>query len=1315
VAAWHTLVTRDSTQVFPLAGAQPFVVVQLTTPTLTTTPNPTTVTLSTSSVTLKDSATLSGGSSPTGTITFTLFYNGGPTPVDTETVTVSGNATYTTPTGFTLPTTGTVTGTYQWDASYSGDANNNPVSDDNDPTEKVAVSAASPTISTTQQPGTATVGTSIADKATVSGYNPTGTVTFNLYNNPNGTGTPLFTDANEPLVSGAATSKGFTTTATGTDYWVATYNGDSNNNPVTSGTGLEPVTITAATPAITTTQQPATATVGTSIADKATVTGGFNPTGTVTFNLYNNPNGTGTPLFTDANEPLVSGAATSKGFTTTAIGTDYWVATYNGDSNNNPVTSGTGLEPVTITMATPTISTTPSPATVTLGATAPPILTDSAVLSSGFQPTGTITFTLFYNGGTTPVDTETVTVNGNGSYTTPTGFKLPATGAVTGTYQWNTSYSGDTNNNSVTNNNAVNERVTVSAANPTISTTPSPITLTLGPGPEPPLTDTATLAGGFRPTGTITFTLFYNGGSTPVDTETVTVNGNGSYTTPTGFTLPTIGKVTGTYQWDATYSGDPNNNTASDTNALNELVTVSAARTTLTTTPSPTVVTLGSGPSPLLTDTADLEGGFRPNGTLTFTLFYNGSPTPVDTETVAVNGNGTYTTPTGFTLPTTGAVTGTYQWIASYSDKFGNNGPVTDANDPNERVTVVAASPTISTTPNPTTVMLGGTLQDVASLSGGYNPTGSITFNLYAPGVDPTVGPVAYTETVAVSGNGTYHTTTGFVSNATGTWHWVASYNGDPNNNSVASAPLVEPVTIAQQADLALSKTVNNPTPNVGDTVTFTVTLTNKGPDTATTVSVNDALPSGLTLVSATPSQGSYASGVWTVGTVGTSAAPTLTLAAKVVSPSAETNTAAISHSDQFDPNTANNSANATVTPQQADLALAKTVNDPTPNVGETVTFTVTLTNNGPNAATNVSVADALPSGLTLVSATPSQGTYAGGVWTVGTVAALAAPTLTLAALVVSPSAETNTATISHADQFDPDPGNNSATATVTPQQADLAVGKQVSNPTPNVGQTITYTVTVANNGPNTATNVALQDVLPAGVSYQSSSATEGSYNPATSTWTVGSVAVGATQTLTITVLVVSPNPASNTASISHSDQFDPDTANNSDTASINPQQADLELTKTVNNPTPNVGDTVTFIVTLTNNGPATATGVQVTDQLPAGLTFVSATPSQGSYVSSTGLWTVGTVAMAAMPTLQIQATVASPGAETNTATITAADQFDPNPGNNTASTTVTPQQADLAVTKMVNDPTPNVGETVTFTVALSNLGPQRGHERERR
>src|SRR5262249_53245945 len=153
-------------------------------------------------------------------------------------------------------------------------------------------------------------------------------------------------------------------------------------------------------------------------------------------------------------------------------------------------------------------------------------------------------------------------------------------------------------------------------------------------------------------------------------------------------------------------------------------------------------------------------------------------------------------------------------------------------------------------------------------------------------------------------------------------------------------------------------------------------------------------------------------------------------------------------------------------------LALAKTVSDPTPNVGDTVTFTVTLTDNGPSAATNVAVQDLLPAGLTLVSATPRQGTHDSTtpVWAVGTVTTTTPQTLTLRATVASPAGQTNTAAISHADQFDPDPGNDTASATATPQQADLQVTKAVSDGTPNVGDTVTFTVSLSNQGPDAAT-----------------------------------------------------------------------------------------------------------------------------------------------------------------------------------------------------------------------------------------------------
>jgi hypothetical protein len=195
------------------------------------------------------SATLSGAASGAGgTITFKVFGPQSSPPIDcvggttVGNAAVSGSGTYHPSAGFT-PTSA---GKYWWYASYSGDTDNGASNSECDGMATMTSTSVvnAPSITTSQQPASATVGGSIADKATVSGGDsPTGTVTFNLYNNSNGTGTPLFTDANEPLAGGAATSKGYTTTATGTDHWVATYNGDSNNNSVTSGTADEPVTV----------------------------------------------------------------------------------------------------------------------------------------------------------------------------------------------------------------------------------------------------------------------------------------------------------------------------------------------------------------------------------------------------------------------------------------------------------------------------------------------------------------------------------------------------------------------------------------------------------------------------------------------------------------------------------------------------------------------------------------------------------------------------------------------------------------------------------------------------------------------------------------------------------------------------------------------------------------------------------------------------------------------------------------------------------------------------------------------------------------
>ena len=606
-------------------------------------------------------------------------------------------------------------------------------------------------------PASATVGSSIADKATVSGgFNPTGTVTFNLYNNPNGTGPPLFTDT-VPLSGGMATSTGYTATATGTDYWVATYNGNINNGKVSSGTAAEPVTITPASPSINTTQMPASATVGSSIADKATVSGGFNPTGTVTFNLYNNSTASGTPLFTDANVPLSSGMATSTGYTATATGTDYWVATYNGDSNNKSVSSGTAAEPVTITPASPTINTSQQPASATVGSS----IADKATVSGGFNPTGTVTFNLYNNSTAsgTPLFTDTETLSGG--MATSKGY----TATATGTDYWVATYNGDSNNKSVSSGTAA-EPVTITSAGPSINTTQMPASATVGSS----IADKATVSGGFNPTGTVTFNLYNNStaSGTPLFTDTETLSGG--MATSKGYTAT----ATGTDYWVATYNGDSNNKSVSSGTAA-EPVTITSASPSINTTQMPASATVGSS----IADKATVSGGFNPTGTVTFNLYNNstatGTPLFTDTETLS----GGMATSKGYTA----TATGTDYWVATYNGDSNNKS--VSSGTAAEPVTITPASPSINTTQMPASATVGSSIADKATVSGGFNPTGTVTFNLYNNSTAS--GTPLFTDTETLSGG--MATSKGYTATATGTDYWVATYNGDSNNNRSAAAP----------------------------------------------------------------------------------------------------------------------------------------------------------------------------------------------------------------------------------------------------------------------------------------------------------------------------------------------------------------------------------------------------------------------------------------------------------------------------------------------------------------------------------------------
>lgn len=530
----------------------------------------------------------------------------------------------------------------------------------------------------------------------------------------------------------------------------------------------------------------------------------------------------------------------------------------------------------------------------------------------------------------------------------------------------------------------------------------------------------------------------------------------------------------------------------------------------------------------------------------------------------------------------------------------------------------------------------------------------------------------------------------------------------DPDPSDNIASITVNPAS----ADLAVTKSVDNPSPQVGNAVQFTVTLNDLGPAAASNVVLADVLPTGYALVSAVASTGtSYNSsnGEWTVAALTSGAGATLRINATVNGSGTYTNTASISRSDQHDPNPANNSSTVTTAPTSADLAVSKQVDIANPSVGDVVEFMVVVTNKGPNQATGVSLLDPLPSGYTFNSAVESTGTAynsSSGVWTVGALANGASATLRLNATVRSTGNYLNRAAVSNSNQPDPNPGNNSAEVAVGPISADLAVSKQVNVARPAVNDVVQFVVAVSNNGPNRATGVKLVDNLPSGFEFVSATPV-GAYDATSGQWTVGDLANGASATLRINARVLAAGSYENTVAVSASNQPDQDTSNNTSSVSVGPISADLMVSKQVDNPSPQVGDRVQFLVVVTNMGQNAATGVNLLDNLPSGFTFVSAVPSAGTqYASSSGQWSVGNLATGSSATLRINAIVKSRGSYQNSAEVSHTDQPDPDAANNRAEVAVGPVTADLVVTKQVDNPTPQVGSSVVFIMTVTNQGP---------
>jgi len=532
----------------------------------------------------------------------------------------------------------------------------------------------------------------------------------------------------------------------------------------------------------------------------------------------------------------------------------------------------------------------------------------------------------------------------------------------------------------------------------------------------------------------------------------------------------------------------------------------------------------------------------------------------------------------------------------------------------------------------------------------------------------------------------------------------VTANETDPNPGNNSSSVTVQ---ILATADLALTKTAQPNPVNVGSNLSYTLTVTNNGPSPATGVKITDTLPAGATFASASPACTGTTIVTCSFATLAVNASASAIITVTPAGSGTLTNTASAS-ANEFDPIAANNTASASVTViPNADLAVTKTASPSPVGVGGNLTYTLTVTNNGPSMATGVTLTDAVPAGVTFVSATPSQGTCTVTVsCNLGTLANAAKATVTI---IVKPTLAdfiTNTASVT-ATETDPNLANNTASVTIIPTaSADLALTETAApNPVLLGGSNISYTITITNNGPSPATNVVLTDTLPAGATFVGTTPSQGTCTNPLSTCAIGNLASGASATV---IVVVKPNATgtfTNSATVA-ANEADPNAANNSASAAgtVNPA-ADLFLAETATPQTITTGNNVTYSFTVSNSGPSTATGVTLTDTLPVGMVLVSATPSQGTCTTAVSC-NLGTLANGATATLTIVAKALAAGNLNNTGNVSA-NEADPFPSNNTAIASISVvASADLAVTVSTSPNPAGVGVNLTFTTTITNNGP---------
>ncbi|WP_229074280.1 DUF11 domain-containing protein [Actinoplanes sp. DH11] len=565
-----------------------------------------------------------------------------------------------------------------------------------------------------------------------------------------------------------------------------------------------------------------------------------------------------------------------------------------------------------------------------------------------------------------------------------------------------------------------------------------------------------------------------------------------------------------------------------------------------------------------------------------------------------------------------------------------------------------------------------------------------------------------------------------------------ATYEIDQADNATSVSAAVATVT-----DLDVTQSYAPAVPVAGATVTYTAIVTNNGPSTARGIVLTDPVATGSTFVSAGTADGSCVFSVTltvecTLPDTGPGDVRTVTIVVRLdpAGTGAVNNAVSVSSSTPESDVTDNNFSVQSTGTAQADVGVQLTIGAATAKPGDTVPFTLTVTNYGPSAAGNVSFNTVVPVGFTVnrpasPSCTSTACTFA--TLPAGAVVKISGST-TVGANAAAGVQQSSTTVIS--PTTDPKPSNDTSVVTFTIElEADLRAGQALTNDTEAgapliAGHDVKGVVTVANDGPTRAEGVVLRQAVPAGlpvpVAAQSGGtcAFQGSGAPGGVTPDGGIYVctrpvldTAATWQITFGAVPLPPGWAvgtfARTATVSATTR-DPGAADDSVTTTrAVERRSDLRLVTSVSPAAVVQTDQVTFTVRVGNAGPSDATGVLVRQEPDTGLVLLTGTPSTGGYDTGALAWTLPRVpAGAAAAELLLTGMAQASGTLAGRSRIVASGSTDPDPSDNTGTATVTVAAADpvlrLDVLTTLSSGSPAgaaVNDTISYRYRVTNTG----------